>query len=491
MGKVGTNRVRCVSGAARDPASVHRGLGALPAHPKGLPSVASPSIDAHVGSEAVVRGGTTMNSQGVRHLRLLLVLAFAITHCSALPGGGRSAAWPLAGVTGPALGAVTAADLHVTDVRSIELPDRHLIGPSPDGRTLAADSPLGDGLPRDICLYETATLAERACADLSDLGADLRLASAVWSPESKWLAFGEWPVRTREDSDLWVLNAASGELRNLTDDGFQGPIPAVDLGREPRSEAVYLDVAPGWSPDGKQIAFARTTVSNGVWRGTEIRTVELESGAERRIAVVTEAGPGVVPFGLRWTADGAELLYAALRRNRDDPDIGIWIVDANGGRPRLLAAPDTERRRLLVADVAATGRTALVYYLDHLADPSKVSYFGLLDLMTGSHEPLTLLDPGAPSSSYTLPAAFSPDGLKLIYASHGTHPDNQLIVRDIGGTEEYRLAELPNGATTTAFGRGMSWGSNDTVFVPTAPSAGVLVRVEDVPTDERAQSTST
>ncbi|MGA9761246.1 MAG: hypothetical protein WBQ14_02350 [Gaiellaceae bacterium] len=77
---------------------------------------------------------------------------------------------------------------------------------------------------------------------------------------------------------------------------------------------------PTWSPDGKQIAFAK----NGDC-GTQIMTVSLRS---RRVSPVTSRY-GVLPS---WSPDGQTILY----RSAD----GFSLVAAGGGEPLLLRADD-------------------------------------------------------------------------------------------------------------------------------------------------------
>jgi hypothetical protein len=77
---------------------------------------------------------------------------------------------------------------------------------------------------------------------------------------------------------------------------------------------------PTWSPDGKQIAFAK----NGEC-GTRIVIVPAEGGPTRELT----KSYGVLPD---WSPDGQKILY----RSRD----GFSVVPVNGGRSRLLRSDD-------------------------------------------------------------------------------------------------------------------------------------------------------
>ena len=56
------------------------------------------------------------------------------------------------------------------------------------------------------------------------------------------------------DSDLWVMDAQTGALTNLTDDGFDA---GILLPKEVRIR-LFVDLAPAWTPDGQAITFSRT-----------------------------------------------------------------------------------------------------------------------------------------------------------------------------------------------------------------------------------------
>src|SRR5215218_3361305 len=128
---------------------------------------------------------------------------------------------------GPSLGAraeqaTPTAGIAVAEQREIELPDTRIIALSPDGTTVVAGKP-SVGVDQ-LCTYDVATLAERACADLSVLDSGLRIEDVVWSPDSAKIAFSEEAFQRYKDGDIWVMDAATGALSDLTDEGVRGPI---------------------------------------------------------------------------------------------------------------------------------------------------------------------------------------------------------------------------------------------------------------------------
>jgi Tol biopolymer transport system component len=52
----------------------------------------------------------------------------------------------------------------------------------------------------------------------------LRMEDVVWSPDSTRIVFSEQTFVTFKDGDLWVMDAATGTLTNLTDDNYTDAI---------------------------------------------------------------------------------------------------------------------------------------------------------------------------------------------------------------------------------------------------------------------------
>ena len=81
-----------------------------------------------------------------------------------------------------------------------------------------------------LCVYAVDTLEERSCSDTGTRSAGVRPEEVAWSPDGSRLAFSEEIVGTSSDGDLWLMDAATGKLENLDDDGFtgRGPDPRRD-----------------------------------------------------------------------------------------------------------------------------------------------------------------------------------------------------------------------------------------------------------------------
>src|SRR5258707_3937947 len=144
----------------------------------------------------------------------------------------------------------------------------------------------------------------------------------VW-PDGKSVAYQATQVDTTtwaRNTDIWVIPAAGGTPRRITDD--------------PKSDA-----RPRWSPDGRRLAFVSTRDG-----GAQVWVVDVAGGAPRKVtSLPTEAG------GVLWLDDRRLLVTSDVY-----PECG---PAASGG------AYDTacNRRRL---DAAAAPFTPRVY--DHL-----------------------------------------------------------------------------------------------------------------------------
>lgn len=212
---------------------------------------------------------------------------------------------------------------------------------SPDGASIATVS--DDGLR--LCVLVTATLAPRVCAELvTDVhqpkGSQLHPQSefVAWSPDSTRLAITEagFSLVPRDHSDLWVLDARSGKLTDLTPltpDGHPGPARTA-----PTKAPHTFDVGPAWSPDGAMIAFIRTTLGKGNAEGDTLAVVPAAGGSVRTVLRVPLSEPALSPYGLAWAHDGQTLYYSYGVASPGDPHSGIYAVGLDGTQRRTLLA---------------------------------------------------------------------------------------------------------------------------------------------------------
>jgi len=395
-----------------------------------------------------------------RMLAIVLLLTLILAACG---GGGGGAA-----LKDPPSASKPAADLRMTSHREIKTQGARPISLSPDGRWLLVDQ---GGVP---CMYDTAPLTLKFCVDESDIhGMDDQ--SVAWSPDGARVAFTENFFQHMNDSDLWVLEVEGEKLANLTDDSVE----RLSFGAQSEGDPL-VDVLPTWSPDGKKLLFARSAQKDGEWAGTVLYRISASGGKPERLQTIDPEMPGAVWPSMRWTRDGKKIVYTVYRRQHDDPNSGVWIAERDGKNPRhVLGFTDEEMGMPVLLDVSAQGDKALVWYAEgsaRYASGYNVSYYVLLDLETGDVEPLKQASSEEPEFYSPMTAVFAPDGSKLLYTYRDIGGEFRLAVRDVeGGPENVLTTSEEMLGYSADMGLGLDWASDDTVYVGTPPSSGLLI----------------
>jgi dipeptidyl aminopeptidase/acylaminoacyl peptidase len=167
----------------------------------------------------------------------------------------------------------------------------------------------------------------------------------LWSPDGKWLAFTSNRGDEKQQAQLYVISAAGGEARRLTD----------------LKESVDQ---PAWSPDSTKLVFGARVRDqayeeeddrkrkprrvtrllyklDGVGWTTDRRrhlyVVDLEGGEPRQVTDGDYEDRSAV-----WSPDGTRLVFSALRDERWDIKLvgHLYTVAAEGGEPQLLSPTD-------------------------------------------------------------------------------------------------------------------------------------------------------
>jgi len=123
------------------------------------------------------------------------------------------------------------------------------------------------------------------------------LLSPAWSPDGQKIAFGD---RSSGNSEVFLMNADSSGLRNLTND----PLP---------------DSTPIFSPDGGEIIFTRDFYGK-----SRLYRMNVDGTNQRR---VTEKGG--FDMGAAFSPDGSTLAFAGDRMNADSRGLDIYLLDFN------------------------------------------------------------------------------------------------------------------------------------------------------------------
>ncbi len=127
-------------------------------------------------------------------------------------------------------------------------------------------------------------------------GRELPAVVGAGASDADWSSKGD--VAFVQDGQLWVMRVG-GSARQVTTAG---------------------GTAPSWSPDGRQLAFAR---DSGIW------TARADGSGQRRLA----RGSGTSPA---WSPDGAYIAFVRPTE-RGSSEIGdIWSMRSDGCRPHAL-----------------------------------------------------------------------------------------------------------------------------------------------------------
>ena len=224
------------------------------------------------------------------------------------------------------------------------------------GRPLIVAARSTPGPYHELCVFDVATLAERSCGHLSPLAAAIRLDDVAWSRDGSKLTFGEEIATSFTDGDLWLMDAASGALTNLDDDGFAGAHPP--FGTSPPGATITLPVAPAFSSDGQRVAFSRSLIVDGLPAGNDISVVSVDGGPPERLERVSEGKDIFTAFGdIEWAPDDGAVYYSVRDAGAGVPD-GIWLVDTATGASRVVAttmASDGGPRRSRRSRLAVIG----------------------------------------------------------------------------------------------------------------------------------------
>jgi Tol biopolymer transport system component len=316
--------------------------------------------------------------------------------------GCSSGTWSGVGGVGP-----DVDRLRVTGSEPVESPFAARL--SPDGKRLLL-------MVARPCVTELDGSGEQ-CVDRDKVGADLT--NATWSPDATKLAFTDDFWRAFREPDVWVFDVATGDLRNLTDDG----VDEYDLSGP--NEGALIDVLPSWSPDGETIRFAR-----GRADGESMELMAMPAGGgEASVLREVRCAPTAL-IGLVWS--GSRVAWTC---GIDAPE--VFLGDHTGDdADRALPGKTGEDRMLL--SFSPDGQWLLV---------DSATPYGLLSSPEGGQARVVPAEGGDPvpvaDGAVGYPT-WSPGGHALAYVDL---PNKLNVVAEPGGEpRELRRAEIGFGA---------------------------------------------
>lgn len=213
------------------------------------------------------------------------------------------------------------------------------------------------------------------------------------------------------DGNVHVIDQAGAGNRALTD----------DAGARAGTSVLYTAVT--WSPDGKQIAFARLALASDAVSDASLYTARPRGSSSVRVFT----SPRIIPFYLSWSPDSRRISLLSQVKGEADLELGVSPAGKDEG-------------------YTAVDRGA-PYYWDWLADSATIAAHANAQLGGPMGERLSLiaLDPvpgrtDVPVQTDLFQAPnVTPDGKSIVYVS-GNRDNFDLHLRRLDGSAERIIA---------------------------------------------------
>lgn len=238
--------------------------------------------------------------------------------------------------------APNVGDLEVTDVQELDLPfgDAFL---APNGERIATYT------EDELCVY-SAEGEQQRCVD-RELALDAN--SIRWNAEGTRLLFTENFFEYLYEPDVWMLDAESGDVTNLTDDGVDESGPDLMTDPEDGEPAADIDTVPVWADD-ETVRFLRWHRSEDEESTVEVMEVPADGGDPESVG---DLATGTAPIDIGYTPDG-RAVYA--RADQED----VALSDLSGEDVRSISDDTTS-----LFSVSDSGEDLLV-----MPNPAAASY---------------------------------------------------------------------------------------------------------------------
>ena len=238
---------------------------------------------------------------------------------------------------------------------------------------------------------------------------------------------------------IWVWSGVSDDSEGVI--AISAPVPLTSYPGDERQ--------PTFSPDGRQVAFARRQEPGGdfdIW----VKLI----GAEDSLQLTSDAADEMSPA---WSPDGTEI---AFLRHQAGGSADVVLISPHGGTERKLTEMEihTNPMQLVTLDWSPDGDSLLTYESSWRGGSS-----ALVSIAVGSGEKRRVLEMTGTSLDYSQPA-FSHDGGMVAFLM-GNPFEPELAVIGVNWGEPRILAD----AVGPVWGGGLAWTPDGSGIVAGSP----------------------
>jgi Tol biopolymer transport system component/DNA-binding winged helix-turn-helix (wHTH) protein len=246
---------------------------------------------------------------------------------------------------------------------------------SPDNRQIAFMRFLRNGF--SINVVSALGGDEKSLYTSESGGVRSMCAHLDWSPDGKWLAFGE--SKKLDRSRIALLSLDDLTVRPLTS-----------------PEEQEYDCEPAFSPDGLRMAFERGSLGGF---GKDLFVIPATGGEPHRLTFDNAWGGAPA-----WTQNGSDIVFSSMRGG----PLNLWRVSATGGPPRPVAGVSA------LAYHSTIPRKGNLLAFEHASLSSGIWQIRLNDKGHSQGPPVRLI---TSRGMINWRPSFSPDGKKVIFES--------------------------------------------------------------------------
>ncbi len=212
-----------------------------------------------------------------------------------------------------------------------------------------------------LCLYSTS--GQRQDCITPKNGVDPN--SVHWSPDSQRIAFTESLWGNFKEPDLWVLNANTKQLTDLTPDPYDAVAPGQFAG--------IWDMSPCWSGDSQHLTFVRYAgTDRDKQMHPQIFTISVDGGEPQLVNDILNPTKADIDVTLACSSAGQSIAYSLHYIGPKPPGEGVWTSKADGQQAKqVFNVPEGNNGFVLEIGISADSRYVLAPY-DYLEIAGKV-----------------------------------------------------------------------------------------------------------------------